>query len=713
MGLLDLFRRQNATGRAASVAVPGSWVPAGGQFTIGSRVVPGGMVYVGSRLRAANGYTDEPALINPGLPVDWNHPDMTADGLGYWPSYIGLSPQRRAGYITWLADGRSARRAPIGYVFLFFYGLERRLFVDLSHNVDTADAAALVAEVRRLRSLYGSHSSFDRYSGGFLDVVGSLQSLAADVPPTPEGVAESRGWDVPLSIRVALGRYAAENRPIPDAWALALLRMHPEVSLRTAAVRCAPEFDELFRDRYRSRFGAGIVVRPPAARVTVSYHAASAGLGPIEVTLPGIPDITGLRGPLNKLTNLAEECTAALDAYSRFLGRTPDGRGTPAAVALLPPELLASHGGAVVDTLRSWADGLLTASPHAVVACRQLVEKWDSQRPAKLGKADAVALAGLLAKLAVAMEPDVRFGGATPRPDTPVVLFRLPSGAGAAPSSAYAAAAVLVHLAAVVSIADGSVTDAERRHMVNHVEDVLALDAAERARLDAHLSWLVTCGDTGLGGLKRRVETLSSEQRTAIARFLVGVAAADGQVSPAEITILTKVYKLLGLDESAVFSDVHAFDADAPPMVAAPDTDVPRWRIPSPESDGVADGLRLDPAKVQARLAETAEVTALLADIFSADEAAAAPSSVIQGPAGDASGLALDAAHGSLARALLERPGWERAEAEAVATQFGFPFLDSAVDRINEAVIERCGEPLVEGDDFLDINDYASQECFA
>jgi hypothetical protein len=50
--------------------------------------------------------------------------------MGYWPLYSGIDPASRAAYLHWLTGGRKAPEAYIGYVFLFFYGIERRVLVD-------------------------------------------------------------------------------------------------------------------------------------------------------------------------------------------------------------------------------------------------------------------------------------------------------------------------------------------------------------------------------------------------------------------------------------------------------------------------------------------------------------------------------------------------------------------------------------------------------
>jgi hypothetical protein len=211
-----------------------------------------------------------------------------------------------------------------------------------------------------------------------------------------------------------------------------------------------------------------------------------------------------------------------------------------------------------------------------------------------------------------------------------------------------------------------------------------------------------------LGGMARRLESRDEHERESIGHFLVEVAAADGQITPDEITMLTKLYKVLGLDESKVYRVVHAFESgDTEPVtVRSISPDDGRWSLPPQAAPGE---VHLDHAKIAARREETARVAALLGEIFIDDEdtttSTSGPAPVPTGPI-----MGLDSAHSQLVDALRDQPAWSRADVESAAAAVGIPMLDAALDRINDAVIEACGEPLIEGHDPLELNDYALQE---
>ncbi len=696
------------------------WLPAGQPVTVGGYAIPGGQVYVGRGLPAVRGgWQPEPALIDPGLPVNSRHPDWAGAGLSYWPSYDQIPPASRAAYLAWLAGGRREPAAPIGYVFLFFYGLERRLLADAAQSTAArAEAATVTAEVGRLLSIYGHNRSFRGYATGFLATVEVLQGSTARVYDGPPPLPAYAWWELPPMLKLGLAQLARDGKPIPAAWALAWLRGHPEARLRTPVTRCPEEFTQLFALRYAERFNGGLVVKPNKTRLTVSYRPASAGFpGSFDLTFGDLPDVAVLNAPVRRLAELADRCCDELDAYSRFLGKHSDATGSPAAVALLPDALATGTASHEVTVLFDWVERRLGRQDMVLVDADELSARWPANAPGKLTKGEAVSLAQLLAKRGYGIEPDVRFGS-PPLGPGPAVLFRLGSAVPmpAAATAPYQAAMVVLHLAALVSDADNEVADAEKQRLTAHLEEALHLSVAERHRLHAHLVWLLAARP-GLSGVKRRLTGLDRAQRTGIGRFLVTVAAADGRVSPSEVTILEKLYRLLELDPGDVYRQVHDLTA-APPPAAGPITVRPpapaqhSYAIPPPPPpEPAAAGFVLDTARVEAKLTETAAVSALLGAIFVDDEEP--PTWRPAEPAAPTQTVAnLDAAHSSLLQALAAYGSWPRNRFEALAEERAL-LPDGALDAINEAALEACGEPVCEGDDPIDINADVLQELLA
>jgi len=716
------------------------WIGPGTSTDVGGQLIPGGMLYVGRGLRAATGAGIEPALIDPTLSVRGSKPDHTGATMGYWPNYADINPQARAAYLSWLAGGRRDPNAYIGYVFLFFYGLERRALVDVPRDSSLLwEVPHLRAEVQRLLGLYRSNNSFRGYASRFLDVLDLQGGQGESGNAKPPALEVTHRYEPPTSLAVEIGSFAADGQPVPADWALAWAWYHPEIHLRTPATRCPEEFATLFKARYTKAHQDGITVRATKKQIGVEYYAASAGIRSASLTM-NIPDVFTAAVPTRQLAKIVDSVTEDLDPYSRYLGRNPDGRQSVGAAALLPEDL-AGDPGPEVAQLRDWAQRLAEVGEATTGA--DLMGWWPTKSPDRMAKNETVTLSQLLGRYGYGIEPDVRLGGPAITPATPVVVFRTGVQPPQAATPAYAAAATLVHLATAVSAADGHVSPDELDHLVTHLETALELSPGERARLEAHMRWLVANG-VKLTGLKKRVEVLTIPQREGIGDLLVAVAAADGVISPEEVTSLTKIYQLLDLDPAQVHSRLHAHLTGARPAPATGPITVrlagqpdPGYPITPPASGGkhsrttpdahdAGGGVRLDLASIEAKFAETAAVSALLTDIFTDDasETRPVPASVGTGAVGDEPAASaaspfgtvdlvagLDATHSALVRALVAQDTWGRAEFEELAGTWQL-MPDGALDRINEAALDAVDEPLLEDDDsdVFTVNDYARQE---
>jgi hypothetical protein len=488
-------------GRAAkSTGADECWVPPGRDANVAGYTIPGGMVYVGSGLASVNGLRIEPALIDPSLPVRRGNPDRSGAGMTYWPAYGSISPEARAAYLEWLSGRRRDASAYIGYVFLFFYGLERRALADASSTSAVAkeDIAPIRQEIEQLLQVYGGNSSFRRYATQLLDVVSTIGEAEGSVDPP----LERSGYEIPLATRVGVGRLIAAGQAIPATWAWSWYVTHPETGSRTRTLmrRCGREFADLFGVRYQREYEGGMKLKPNQSKLKMAIAPASASFGgQIDLSMD-LPDIAALTAPYSKLRRIGENCATDLDAYSRWIGRNSEAPKTIAAVALLPPELATSHDSEEASRLWEWVRATVGSNELAVCRTDDVLQRCTSFGVGKLAKSEAVLLAQLLEKGGYGIEPDVRFGGAPWAPGGTGVLFKLAAEASPVASPEYAAATVLLHLAVAIAAADGTISRAEENHLEEHVEHSLVTSEAESIRLRAHLAWLIQSPPT-LAGL--------------------------------------------------------------------------------------------------------------------------------------------------------------------------------------------------------------------
>jgi uncharacterized tellurite resistance protein B-like protein len=686
------------------------WVSASEQIEVAGRQITTGHFYLGTNLLTAEREFPvvEPALVDPSLPVASSTDSGNPDRL-YWPSYESLAPEHRAAYLDWLASDRRLGSVSPSLVFLYIYGLERRLLADPAESsAATAERGVVREEVVRLRGAADEekgHAPIARRLDvllGFLEAQDLLRDSASPQPPR-----ERSGWQVPLVLRLMLGETAAGGLPLPAELALSWALTSPEAYLRTPAQRCRPEFSALFERRYCERYGDGLP--PPKGKpLEVEYRPSSHGLREVreQTSLPDVADSPKLVNPLREL---ARDCCAELDAYSRLLGRSPDSAGSLEAVALLPAPLLKDHDNEELGQLRDLLEKTSAAQRPWLLDADDLLAHWPGGRT-KLRKNEAVSLAQLVEKLGFGIEPDVRFGGRAPAAGDTVVIFPAQETDSRTPSPAYAAAATLLELASVVAAADGTVTAEEERHLEAHLESAAGLRPDERERLRAHVEQ-VTRSKPSFAGLRKKLESLSLAQREAIGRSLVTVAAADGHVSPEEIKTLGKVYDLLGLDPESVYSEAHAATTEAgetEPVAVPPGQSEP---ADSPARSDERRGEGLDRSAIEERIEETALVSSLLAGIFDeGDQDGGAGAATVA--AADPGGHGLDEAQLALARALADQPSWTRVEVETMAAKHDL-LVDGALEEINNAAFEACDAPFAEGDDPIEIDPDVAREMLS
>jgi len=691
------------------------WIPQNQSVDISGYKVDGGMMYVGEGLSSVrNDYSPEPALINPRLKVNKASPDYVGSSMTYWPSYSDITPEARAAYLEWLATGRKNPDTYIGYVFLFFYGLERRLLVDSNTSEKArSEATVIIIEVERLLGLYGTNGSFQRYASNFLDLA-RLKFKMGDLTGI-EGKPVQWG-EYPLSLKIALAQLSKKQEPIPAKYALLWAECSPETSLRTPIKRCRHEFEKLFEIRYKEKFGNGLVIEPNKSYLKVDYRPATSSIYPMTYEIEDMPDLTRLTKPVFQIREIIDGCAEELDSYSRFIGRKPDEKLTIAAISLLPKELIIQLDIDKIINLRNWLGNTLNGKVISEIEAKELLNKLGWGVVDSMSKSDCVSVAQLLMTFGYGIEPDIRFGDNKIDPDGKVVLFLSEGDEPRNPSATYKAAATVLHLASAISAADGVVSETEELHLEKHLESALELSQPERKRLHAYLRWLILSSPR-FSSLKKHLVSLDERSKESIASFLINIAYSDGVIDPDEIKTLKKIYRLLGLDEGLIYSDIHKLQTTAagePVTIQKGSSDSMDYLIPENDiTQQYAENrsLVLDHTVIDEKLKDTREIQILLGSIFAEEENITTPirNEAISKDIGIETVFGLDTLHSQLVRDLIGSTHWSRSDFEGLCDKYGL-MPDGAMETINNSTFGLYDESLIEENEDIEINQEISKE---
>lgn len=666
----------------------GRWIPPGEIISVAGHEIRGGLFYFGGHLPDLDGYGVDASLVDSSLPVrrdaDMRYQDET---LGYWPSFNRLSRSSRGAYLTWLASERDNPDVPLGYVFIYFYGLERRILVDSKEGgVTDPEFELIYQELQRLRSIYGSNRSFAGYSLRLMELMALMRPRVVAF----EGQDEQRHDS--LLFRYQLATQVSKGEPISAPLALAWLKNSQEYTLRTPARRCAEQFAALFAQKYADLFGDGMIVKPNKTRLTLHYYSASASLRGFSLEQPGLPDPSVLKAPVKKMIAIADTCTESLSAYSRYLGKKGSSADDIEAMLLLPSALLSAQAHPVLKRFKNWVDEQLAGPSKGLVRFTDLWRQIGIEPPERINKKETEFITSLAAKAGFGIAPDPRYHHAKPAADGGLVLFPEGHGPYFEPSKAFNETATMLHLGAMVAAVDSHVDGAELIALHKLIDHNTHLSAIEKRSLHAYLHWRLNT-PANMTGLKARVSALGEPEKEVVRHILVSVALADGKVTPDEIKQLEKLYTALGLDKTQVAADVHKLTSSKGSPALATPTGMTNTQKP---------GFVLNNELLALHATETNSVQNLLGSIFVDDTPEEQPFLAEEEPNAPQMG-GLDQAHNSLFEQLITKERWDRKDVLAACESLKL-MLDGAVETINDWAYEQVDSPVIDDDEDIYID---------
>ena len=674
------------TDAAATKTSGAEWISPGKSVTVASITISGGMFYLGRFLSKQGRLNeDENCLVNPALTVGRGR-DPTGASMGYWPKYGQISPDARRSYLEWLAGSRSNPDDYIGYVFLYFYGLERRLMLDL----DVSDAGAVLAEVRRLLNIYGHNGSLNRYA---TELLTAAELRSGELSAQFLERVQPNGYEVPAAVKIALGIRVRDDRPIEADLMLRFALTHPETSVRTPARRVPDLLRELYLLEFAKLYPAGYRPRTGRTKKLKKQYQACSGSFNLEIKVLGgdIPDITDREEPIRIARKIFNDCMEQLDEYSRILGRLPGLQPNLLAISKLPPALRQSAAANLPGNPLAHIRRL--ANEAAETRIDRVAEQIGLEMAANPGKAKLRDLSQALASFGIGATFDPAFAVKSPAGDESAILFPISQPLPAEATEAFRTQQLATMLGMVVGYADGDFHELERMALLNQIAEAADLSGDEKTRLEAEVR-LNEKDPARLDDWLKRLKDVPERARDAVAAELVALASADGEVHADEVRKLETIFKRMGIDQNSLYERLHAGKSEAR---KAGHTPTPSSPSPSPT--------RIDLSRLQSIRSETRVTSNVLADIFVDGEEEAA--AVVHEPPEEVSQSeffeGLEQRYGAFLSEIIQRSSWSKDDFEQLAR--GASLMPAAArDAINDWALDCFDELMIEGDEELDIN---------
>lgn len=509
------------------------WLAENQTFNLKGETINTSLVYYSDKS------VSEPSCINRTLPIGIPAEEPKGS-LGYWPSYSGITAIQRANYIKWLKSGRNSDLSDIGYVFIYFYGLERRAIVEQK------DIEIILKEVIRLLNRYSFSSSFNSYATRFIIYL-SVKFLY-NINLNDFNIEN-------ISLNILFPPYFAQlykNNKLLDK-ELAYLYAKSDFKFKRSIVieRVGENFKKLFDKKFEEKYGQGIVLIPNKRLNSVSYHPATILSHNYNISDCSIIDIS--QSSFIKLEKIWDECIEELTPLSRTLARGPDISAREAYKKL--PKILQAT--TVHPDKEKW-DEILKASikkgEFNIIKMGSVMEALDMPiSNVKISKKDCISIVENAEEIGLASVPDVRLTSNTCNFDDYICFFKGgPLKITQAVGSEYMTIVRFLEIAMAMGNVNSKIDESEINYINNSLSKKFNINDENRKRLEAYKE-LFLLNPPSLKIVSKLKTKLNMEQKEELVMMMIGVVLSDNFLDKEEFKALKNLFKSLGIEEYKLY----------------------------------------------------------------------------------------------------------------------------------------------------------------
>lgn len=600
--------------------------------------------------------------------------------LGYWPSYSDITPSQRGVFLRWLEGGKCDPNIDVGYVFIYFYGLEYRV---LKHG---KDYDLVARELVRLYEIYESNNSFRSYSEGLLAYTLSkienkiiAQEIYTQIKPKLNKYS--------IIYRAGINLLLKDSKKITSDEVISLVPGFEDIGSSIIPSKVGPCFDQYFYIIAKEEIEEAISTVSPKA-IKERYYAASSCLGQ-DFSFNGQRVVIN-KGLQRKLGKKWVKAIEDFKPYSRKLSK----QNPEEIFNLLPLPLRSSMNHPNKDLIENNAHELLDRP----IELSQIALKIGVELSEKINLKECRKIVEVLHANNLIIEPDIIYFKKSYKGDDKFMVSKV-SQINELEKEGYRLAALLADLGVDLAYSDGSLSDSEANKIYSILCTNFLTKDIEKEHLKLRLKLYKEFKPKISSTSTKLFETLSLNELKILSDFLINVALVDGVFTKAEDKKIRGYLAKIGLEESYIKDLYQRFGINEISDNVELKTSVATLKsgsaIPKPNQN-----LQFDKEKLAQLAEDTAKVRSVLSQIIKTDEDEQEDIKQVT-IEDEAKDLVLDDDHLKFLDLIIGQGEWSKKELREKSKEMGL-MMNSAISKINEWAEAKYGDFLIfEEDTFV------------
>lgn len=546
----------------------------------------------------------------------------------YYPTYAQILPNERATYLNWLSlmgRGQIVPDLARGYLFLYFYGLERRSLVDGDSG------SGIISATRHLLEGYGPYHqgrTLIIYLSDFLHF--TTYQLGPELfrqewprTLTAQGLKISED-----SLLLILANYYETNTPLDWSLAYRLAQRHDKSRSSVVVKRTPGELISLFQYKYETLYPEGITLRASKRKKTITYHAANATLPSKIFTANGrgqiqIPNVLGIPSQFKNLPAIWNECLDELAKYSRAIKavleqHTPTQESELKAFLALPSSLQKTSEHPLRREFNSIKNACECLNNSSIIPCSALASLAGIQSRSTLTTKQSETVAEVIESLDHSCIPHPSHLSLPFQWEQPLLLTPH-SSKTSLDSSELTGTLRLLYLTIIVAASDGDISEGEMTHFLSQLTP-LELTGEQMQEIQLTITALEQDPKVALKNLNRIAKSIPEANREAVLRHLTTVAADDEIITSDEVKVLKRIAKAMKLDFTVLEQMIESITEFKTVKVISSGKQKAGEKLPVTLDSKKQSPLNLDRDRIASISQETKSIVAILSEVLSEEE---------------------------------------------------------------------------------------------